>query len=638
MKKQPFLLAIIGVLTIGCHNSIEESIDDIIISNSNGDYTRSDVIDSITAKEIIANIGYDTTQFEDKSEYYLVENTYRFYKEDMIAIRNNHIQQSRSGSSATIPQHYRHINIELVSCVDPSIISPFNDATFAWNNVGSDIQFQIGTESDSLFPISSHIDFYESTSTQDAFIEYRVSTYGVNFYQSITINTGHRLWDVIVDNNKLDHLAMYVMGRMIGLSEVTRFNGFDNIMYSPYIVEGHLGQTWYSQITSDARNYVLSTYPVYNGKAYTTNWTPAPFGIEDHIVITGRPYTITMVNNSECCKDIEVTKQFVITDTSGNDLTEQLLVQDANDENKVTVTFPDDGQYNFYFKVTDNKLDILSPIHTEALTLTARSNRFEWDSMQSILLNHPLKIRYKPDLSDIQTRSGAYQVNYYLHEVMFNNENSTLITDKNALQVENDECTIKLPMDGCYYLEAITEVNGEVVNTDYCNITKLTRLPQTAQIVKVIDDTSDEDDSDTDNTTLSVVENSYTIKFPGMSSPSSCNRFGYLVEYEYEEMHSDMYERRIDWQWHLAYNLINNHTTPTNIKPLPTLYNYNYGSSYDWRKEYYTGHIYCPSDGIRETESMSILELPMQQLITNVVNHNDLVILSNNSRKIRVGE
>ena len=384
MKKQTLLLVIICISIIGCHNSIEESIDNIVASTSTGEYTRSNIIDETTAKEIIASIGYDTTQFEDKSNYYLVEKQYRFYKEDMDAIRENYLQHSRSSSATIVPPHYRRINIELVDCVDPSIVSYFNDATYAWNDVGSDIQFRIGAEADEFFPISSQIDFYASSSTQDEFIEYRIGTYGVNFYQSITINTGHRLWDVIVNSNKLDHLAMYVMGRMIGLSEVTTFDGFDNIMYSPYIVEGHLAQTWYSQITLNARNYMLSTYPVHNGTDYTISWSPAPFGVENYIVITGRPYTITMVNDSECCKDVEVTKQFIVTDTSGNDLTEQLLTPDINDENKVTIIFPEDGQYNFYFKVTDSKLDVLSPIHTEAMTLTARPNRFEWDSMQSI--------------------------------------------------------------------------------------------------------------------------------------------------------------------------------------------------------------------------------------------------------------
>ena len=118
---------------ICCTNHHDDAIEPKLTEN---------LISSYNAKEIIASFGYDTTIFEDKEDYYLVDKTYRFYKKDLPCINDSYskLKYTRSASEQTIPPHYRHISISLS---DYSIVSLFENAACMWNNVNSDIQFEI---------------------------------------------------------------------------------------------------------------------------------------------------------------------------------------------------------------------------------------------------------------------------------------------------------------------------------------------------------------------------------------------------------------------------------------------------------------------------------------------------------------
>lgn len=616
---------------ICCTNHHDDAIEPKLTEN---------LISSYNAKEIIASFGYDTTIFEDKEDYYLVDKTYRFYKKDLPCINDSYskLKYTRSASEQTIPPHYRHISISLS---DYSIASLFENAACMWNNVNSDIQFEISNyDANPDFPVKISILLEASTDPSQDFIELTPHSKIPQLY-SVNVNTNHSLWSSLQYEDKLDHLAMFILGRIIGIEEISTLGYNDTIMYSPSLAALNPGIVWCNGLSIFDSGYLTQKYPLTKISNYSINFSPALFGTDEHFVITGQPYTITIKNNTECCKNINVTRSFVVTDTHGEDITNNVLTYDTTDENKVTIIFPENGTYTFYFSVIDNNLDYISPIHTEAISVTARGRRFEWDAVSSVQLGTTYKIRYIPDIPDQQTRVGNYQIAYYLRETMFSNGNIIANSEQRSqfadLSVNNDECSVVLFKTGCYYLEAVTTLDGVTLNTDYCNITKLPRLPQEAEL-RLLNAYNESMVSGLENNEDTLPKKDslfYALRFPNANSTgSSNNRVGYLVEYEYEEMHSDMHPRRLDRQWHLDYHTIE-HTSLKISKTLPPLY-YRYGSTYDWRKEHYTGHIYCPTDGIRETETMSLLELPMQRVIAQ--GYENIILVSENDRKIIVEE
>ena len=636
--KQHYLFLVLLVAFISCNNY--NSLDSLEQDTSNIYHE----INSCEAKEIIAGLGYDTTHFEDKYDYYLVERTYRFYKEDMYKFKKKHTQSTgytkSSTSQQTLPKHYRHLYLELSN---DAWLQLFDDAASAWNNINTDIQFSTKAREPDVtpdFPVRVSIIFEENYSS--SMLQFTVHPDINSLFSSVHINTSCTLWTSLQDEGKLDHLAMHILGRIIGLKEIHTYDEDTfTIMYSPLLAASKPTNIWCDGITSEDITTLQTLYSQNNKKDYTTSWSPTLIGTDEHFVITGQPYTITIKNNTECCKNINVTRSFVVTDTHGEDITNNVLTYDTTDENKVTIIFPENGTYTFYFSVIDNNLDYISPIHTEAISVTARGRRFEWDAVSSMQLGTTYKISYIPDIPDQQTRAGEYQIAYYLREAMYSNGNiiasSTQTSNFAKLSVNGDECSVTLLFTGCYYLEAITTLNGVAINTDYCNITKLPRLPQEAEL-RLLNAYNESMVSGLENNEATLPKKDslfYALRFPNANyTGSSNNRVGYLVEYEYEEMHSDMHPRRLDRQWHLDYHTIE-HTSLKISKTLPPLY-YRYGSTYDWRKEHYTGHIYCPTDGIRETETMSLLELPMQRVIAQ--GYENIILVSENDRKIIVEE
>lgn len=423
------------------------------------------------AKAVMAKMGYDTTRVADKGEYYLVDDTYRFYKDDMndFLSKNPNYLNSRLANSGneTISAHYRKINISNVR--DPWVCngaSHVATATAQWNNVGSDIQFNpdIGMSSNEDYPYNVSVEFIKAGNNKILEVSLDLDAEQGIPYKTLYFNIDHYLWAIIDNAAMTDMLVTHGLGRLLKLSEITdketymnQHGGDMSIMLSPSLFPAdHF--LWINGISSYDQSQLMNMYPVAEtSNNYTFTWNDER-GDEVDDFFVNENYTLTFERDTITCEDIsKIIKVFDGANT--------LITTETTNENSVCISFPQAGNYTIKFGVTETRLD--APIHSQ--TLSVYVNPGFWCAEQSnIELNTPYTIQYFYDYANNPNATIEYSL---LGEMMFD-EGST---DNATLTSSNNTCTITLFDYGCFYIRADVKDGNSIIESHYCSVVKMNK-------------------------------------------------------------------------------------------------------------------------------------------------------------------
>ena len=187
-------------------------------------------------------------------------------------------------------------------------------------------------------------------------------------------------------------------------------------------------------------------------------------------------------------------------------------------------------------------------------------------------------------------------------------------TSENITKTQINDNTIKITLKdyGCYYVTASVYSSGTLIETKYANITHLYRI-------------SDPQFTLYDCTLISsegyygTWSLGYQVKFG--SAATMQGRFGCYVEQETERRRGyPIIERRMDRQWTqklIPIKINKSKSTTFNLSRGGLVYEDNYTTAVC---TYYTGSVFYPKEGFRNTESLDLLDLPMIEVETEVNN------------------
>ncbi len=617
------------LLSVSCSNKYEF---DTVLSQKDGcveQLSRTGGVceEEVRVKQLIASLGYDTTTVSDEGEYYLVDNKYRFRKDDVLEKLTQgyspiNTRMCTSGND-TLAVHFRKINISSVSdsrgCNGSEYVA---GAITNWNGVDSDLRFnpEIGTECSEDYPVDISILFEESAGT---LVQLWVDVNSNSPVKSVVINTSNYLWTTIIDQGKGCELLTHALGEAIGLKNIepsqveSYMNDNENdlsIMFSPKVAGmGDLWDVkiWSMGISSQDQLQLLAMYPKTTIPDLTLSWNKEHGEEDDKYLLVNKYYTLSFTSEIDCCeglsKTVTIYKEdgsFVSTETTSGDSLE--------------LRFEKEGNYRIDFRVDDALLAI--PIHEQRLQVNVRSG-FDWDDVEQVELFKPYKLRYYYDETKYISHTS---ISWYAKEMIFGVEGGNDF----VFVTEADSCEITLNKNGCYFIQGVIKRGTMPIDTVCCNITKMDKLPEGISIQKIGGEYSSYTPYNSSYyTNTREILASYEYEMTFTSSVTTSGRFGCLVESEYEnrswaiDSNCGVDSRRLNRSWFMRLNPVSwdNVVSSTEI-PLRTLYWKNFteeeqvNGSPIWQYEYYTGCVYCPQDGIREVESMKLHELPLTRV------------------------
>ncbi|MBP3440772.1 MAG: hypothetical protein J6K24_05970 [Tidjanibacter sp.] len=629
MNNRLFRIAvfIVVLLSLSCVNEFDATPVKTVNGSSNeSTRTLADSVSSVNM--LISAMGYDATMIVDKGTYFLVEDTYRFYKEDIASFLNecgDFSPQTRlANNNRIIGKHYRKISISSVydSTGDgEDRVGFIESALVQWNDAKSDIQFYpyAGSGSGEDFPFCMSVHFYKAAG--ESLIQLTRSAFSDAIAPAlqIHINVGNYLWREVEDAMLQEGLMAHAIGRAIGLSEIQNKDeylyeskGDKSIMLSPVHVPSD-PYLWTFGVTGLDKMQLQKMYEDDDIVDYDIclNGTNS---LEDECLLAGKKYFISFLNSDGCCSEDDIKILEVVND-QGSIINTYRTTGDG-----VELTINECGMYTVNFRVDNAILD--SHVHEQTLIVNV-VNGFDFEFPEEVELNTPYVIRYYYGSSSSQNLSVSYSAG----ESLFDNGGQQNVN----LNIKGNEVEVELFRNGCYFIKAIICDGRVPIDTAYCNITKLEHLPDVCMekldtlCSHITPYTTNRIDTDSGE----IARYFYDIWFENLSDLH--DRFGCLVQSFYENRNDFSWEdyyvqpRRVDRGFGVDYRIFKQESIQPLCKyALPSLYwvqndTPNENGLKRWRYEYYTGNICYPMNGIYEVESDSIFDLPMQMNYVEVL-------------------
>ena len=621
-------LCCVMVVVSGCTNQFEEEMEQNMEKEWGFEtFTRASISQEL---QYLAELGYDISRVLVTPSFYILEGKFKIDRQCLHLVTD---RQSQSMNVILHP-HYRKIGIVPVYGQYDGT-SHLSEAIDQWNYMDCDVKFSLVTNNCSEeFPVRVYWDFNDYDMDPEnpsdlVILGVRDAEREDVPIESVSINIGHGLWDLLSIRNAEDYCCLHALARVAGFPVMETYDQSHCSIFDDPI---HYYQNSYifCGISSVDETYIESVYGVVSTEPYTYYWGPDLGGSEQNILLQNKDYSLSLNNDSGCCVNTDVWMKISVFDDCGNNVTTSVVSDDTITINEnFLLNFDQVGQYIVNLMVYDEYIGSVWPIHRlENIAIEVRGNHFTTEC-DNIVLNQPYDVTYHYWNPECPNATIEYSIN----EVLFQMPEDVCGA---SLSQSNNSATVQLSQNGCYYVTAVVKNNGIPIDTAYCNLTKLIRLPETEDSIIIsqnsvngVASSSIELDLKEDPIQLATYiaeEYNYGIE---INNCFGLGRFACLVESEYENRNNFVIDnsiiRRIDRQWFMrlhsltASNIIN--TSEFDLPTLYLLYNTepNDQGFVRWRYEYYTGKVYCPLDGIREVDDLKVYNLPMQTVEANCV-------------------
>ena len=551
-------------------------------------------------KELLFTCGYDTTGVVLYDGCYFVESKYRITPELMLKAKEQGVEATSSCAEINqkLSGHYQKIYFDVVG--SGVFVDRYMDlAVDLWNNIG-DCSLSFQTD-DIIASIGEDKYLYEidvvlspNSIPRDVFTSFTpmLDVYDKKPpYARIDINTSHEKWSIVSNNTfgQRDLLMAHIIAEAVGFSEDTTDITSGSIMLSEDLLSDEIMQLWVG-ITEKDKIAIRNEYPKSTlDKQYQFDWKPSLFGEGCNTLFVNQDYTLTINNILGCCTQnatryVEIYKG--TTRISRNTYNSNPI--------QLKLNFSDVATYTIKVIVTEEPL--MQVIHEYAFDVHAMKYVLVVEQPDQVQLNVPYNINfdYKHPLHPNAV------IDYRIKEVMFDGgAGYSAVLDA----ISDTEKELTLHKNGCYFLDVVVKDGEDILDSWCCNYTVLNDLSDGLQM-KYLGTTQNEGSEQVNIFNYLVTQNDIPLG----------ERVAYLFEYEFEHRTwGNPNLRRVNRVWDLDYNILGFTNNSSNMISL--LY-YRDVASTQWYQEfiyqYYTGFVYCPTNGVRMVERDNILDLPMR--------------------------
>lgn len=217
--------------------------------------------------ELLAQIGYDTTNVIISNDVYYLESKYRFSKEALNQVRNSE-QRPRLNPTGNrvLSLENQHIMIILNTGSYYNYNSYIEEAVDAWNEqLDCNLDIQINTRSYDNEYLHNQVSFQVGYDAPEVpFVSLYENINDVNApHRGIYINTNHSYWWIVCSYSQITYLAMHAIGELIGLKPIYNTNNIyldRSIMLDDELL-GELNMLWEGFSLNDI-NSLEAMYPI----------------------------------------------------------------------------------------------------------------------------------------------------------------------------------------------------------------------------------------------------------------------------------------------------------------------------------------------------------------------------------------